>query len=585
MQVWPSAKTWLRIGVMGWTLLCLTVAWHRNRANQLDWMREQENALFHSSLALLSQLEATKTDASIAAHFPPKESELFELERKFHVALRTIDTQTAPTAFLSTEDRVVAPIDCIEWQSRPLGSWELSMIAKQRAPEVAWYRLHRTLAPPSWSVYADAFWVWCGGLLLCGTFFFWQTQAVKRWESAIHRWSKTIQQVAKPMVHIPHFEGTAALPLANWTEFHDALDRIQSELEGAMGSSEQSNRILDGMTEGVIALDQELKVLYCNPAAISLLDVATKQPQGRLLIELVRQPRVSQLVQDTSLLDDSQMYGIQECEVEVGSLHKRYLRMRAIKIAKSPGRIVMILTVSDETKLKKLENLRREFTANVSHELKTPLAAIKAYSETLLMGALEDEGSNRRFVERISEQSDRLQALIQDLLQLASLQDSPKLELANVQLAKVVRQSIDCYSAIAESKQIRLEVENFSESVAVATDREAVSTILNNLIGNAIRYTGQGGWVKVVGSFTSGTIHFRVADNGIGIAKEEQDRIFERFYRVDKSRNSDIPGTGLGLAIVKHLVQALGGEIEVRSELGKGSEFVVSFRAAATRDL
>ncbi len=220
--------------------------------------------------------------------------------------------------------------------------------------------------------------------------------------------------------------------------------------------------------------------------------------------------------------------------------------------------------------------MRREFTANVSHELKTPLAAIKAYAETLLLGALEDEEHSRKFVERISEQSSRLEALIQDLLKLARLQDSPQLRSDRVRLIDVIRQSVDSCAAIGKSQGVEIRVQPISDWLEIIVDREAVATILNNLVSNAVRYSHAGGRVDVSAECRDGQLIVEVADTGIGIAEEEHERIFERFYRVDKARSADSGGTGLGLAIVKNLATLMGGTIQLQSQLGKGSTFKVS---------
>ncbi len=284
------------------------------------------------------------------------------------------------------------------------------------------------------------------------------------------------------------------------------------------------------------------------------------------------------LIADTWEAGIAQPPILHDSELEIGSLSKRFLRLRSARLPDNDGGVSIIMTISDETRLKQLENLRREFTANVSHELKTPLAAIHAYAETLLMGALEDASNNRRFVEKIAEQSARLEALIFDLLKLASIHDSPPLKQSRVHLASIFRQSVDCYSAIAQAKRIQLRLSNLSDEVFASCDREAIATILNNLIGNAIRYSSEGssvdvkGWLSMVGSDRVELL-LEVKDEGIGIPVEEQERIFERFYRVDKARNSDVGGTGLGLAIVKNLVTAMKGRSNCKAKWIKGVLF------------
>ena len=234
----------------------------------------------------------------------------------------------------------------------------------------------------------------------------------------------------------------------------------------------------------------------------------------------------------------------------------------------------MLLTITDETRLKQLENARRDFTANVSHELKTPLSAIKAYAETLLMGALEDADASRRFVERISEQANRLDILIRDLLHLTKLQSQPdKPLLRNLQLEDVLKTCIEEHRTIGLSKNVAIDASGVGKNCLVEADLESLRTVIGNLLSNAVRYNRPGGWIKVSTRMETNFVNLIVEDNGVGIPPEDLDRIFERFYRVEKARSQDLGGTGLGLAIVKHLVQAISADIKVRSVLGQGSAF------------
>jgi two-component system phosphate regulon sensor histidine kinase PhoR len=235
-----------------------------------------------------------------------------------------------------------------------------------------------------------------------------------------------------------------------------------------------------------------------------------------------------------------------------------------------------LLTVTDETRIKQLENLRRDFTANVSHELKTPLSAIKAYAETLLMGALDDPHASQRFVERISEQTARLDTLIRDLLQLNRLQAQPEKPTQRpLQIVDVLSKVIEDHHPVAISNNVSLSFEP-TEAIEVLSDLESIQTILNNLLGNAIRYNKPGGQVSIQALRRDHRCIVRVKDTGIGIPPEDVDRIFERFYRVEKARSQDMGGTGLGLAIVKHLCHWISATVEVKSELGVGSTFEVS---------
>jgi len=235
-----------------------------------------------------------------------------------------------------------------------------------------------------------------------------------------------------------------------------------------------------------------------------------------------------------------------------------------------------VLVLHDVTELRRLENLRREFVSNVSHELKTPLTTIQAYTETLLDGAINDPENNRKFLERIDEQAERLHKLILDLLSLARIEAAEDAyELLPVPVANTVQVCVDEYLPVAESKGVELQVQPPSEALVVWADDEGLLTVLNNLLDNAIKYTPSGGSVSIRWHVEGRRTVLEVEDTGIGIPKQHQSRVFERFFRVDKARSRELGGTGLGLAIVKHWVQVFGGTVEVASELGRGSLFTI----------
>ena len=240
-----------------------------------------------------------------------------------------------------------------------------------------------------------------------------------------------------------------------------------------------------------------------------------------------------------------------------------------------------VLVFHDVTELRRLERMRQDFVANASHELKTPLASIKAYTETLLDWALHDETVNVRFLERIDEQVERLNQLILDLLSLARLERARRSSTTAAVASSRCSSRASKATATAprprtsRSPSIRA---TWTTRRLVLADEEAVRQIVDNLIDNAIKYTPENGSVRVSCQDPDGkSIVIEVADTGIGIPRDDLPRIFERFYRVDKARSRELGGTGLGLSIVKHLVQSIGGQIEVTSRVGSGSKFTVSF--------
>ena len=324
------------------------------------------------------------------------------------------------------------------------------------------------------------------------------------------------------------------------------------------------------MHEGIIAIDAQRRVLLANRAAAVLLDVPFQELLNRPFYELVRNPLIEECVEEVF-----KIHGTTAREFETKRHPRRVLTVRFSWIAQFAGEAVVIV-VHDVTSLRQLETMRRDFVANVSHELKTPLSSIKAYSETLRLGALDDPVNRLRFVERIEEQAERLSDLILDLIRLARVESGIiEFEIRDINLGLIAQQRIDAFRVQAEKRRLKLELKATMPAIMVRCDDEGLATIFDNLISNAVRYTPQGGHVIVQCSSDALMGIIEVIDNGQGIAPEHQERIFERFYRVDKARSSDLGGTGLGLSIVKHFVQSFSGQVSVSSRLGKGTTFTV----------
>jgi two-component system phosphate regulon sensor histidine kinase PhoR len=326
-----------------------------------------------------------------------------------------------------------------------------------------------------------------------------------------------------------------------------------------------------------LLIDDEQRVLYANKAAKDLLEAPRTGLVGRPLWESARHPQLQKYV-EKSLRGRSDAL----VELEVPRLG-RVVALSASRVpsagapgARGGGRPGVVIVLQDVTELRRLENMRREFVSNVSHELKTPLTAIQAYTETLLNGAIDDPEHNREFVSRISEQGERLHHQIIDLLSLARIESgAPSFEIVRLSIAEEIQKCVRTHAAVADGKSITLSAEGSTDACDVMADAEGVREIFDNLIDNAINYTPEGGRVSVSWSAEAGRVRVSVADTGPGIAEEHQKRIFERFYRVDRARSRELGGTGLGLSIVKHLVHVFQGSIEVESTLGKGSTFTV----------
>jgi two-component system phosphate regulon sensor histidine kinase PhoR len=327
------------------------------------------------------------------------------------------------------------------------------------------------------------------------------------------------------------------------------------------------------MSEGVAVVGSDARILFLNRAfrdTLGMQGESWTEFRGRPLQEIVEDPKLIELTFE-ALEHDRRA----ESAITLGTRPPRQLLVRTAPVSGvSEGGAVVVLL--DVTELHRLERVRRDFVANVSHELKTPLTAIQGFAETLLDGALDNPEHSRRFLEIIRQHAARLGRLTNDLLRLSSLESGrqePKLE--PLGLATLIEPLVETTRLKAEAKNIRVDVELPENLPPVRTDGHWLAEVLQNLLDNAVQYTLPGGHVRVRGSASAQEVRIEVSDDGIGIAADKQPRIFERFYRVDEARSRAVGGTGLGLAIARHLMDSLGGRIDVVSEVGKGSTFTV----------
>lgn len=351
-------------------------------------------------------------------------------------------------------------------------------------------------------------------------------------------------------------------------------DEMQSRARKLEDDNNRLSTVLGSMIEGVIAVDERQRILFANKAAQSLLELAGPTDIGRPIWEAVRHAMIQQVVNDA-------LAGRDRTVVELDLPRKH--AVVAMLATRLPGKPCpgVVLVFHDVTDLRRLENMRREFVSNVSHELKTPLTAIQAYTETLLSGALDEPENSRQFVERIEEHADRLHALILDLLRLARIESATDVfDVQAIPLREAIEFCLDEHRPVAQAKGVALDLDAPEEFVRVNADDEGLHTILSNLVDNAVKYTPTGGRVVVRWRSDGNFVTIQVEDNGAGIAEEHQGRIFERFYRVDKARSRELGGTGLGLSIVKHITHVFGGTIDVESQPGQGSVFTVRLPAA-----
>ena len=353
-----------------------------------------------------------------------------------------------------------------------------------------------------------------------------------------------------------------------------ALNRLAEHAEAQLGAAErerdQLRSILASMAEGVLVTDAEGRALLANPAFARLFGIRGGVA-GKLPIELAREPALQQLVAETLR---TRAAGAAELVMERGE--KRHVALLASPLGRSSGVVVVARDVSPFIRL---TEMRRDFVANVSHELKTPLAAIRGMAETLRDGALGDLETADRFLARMLDQCGRLQALVDDLLTLSRLESPAGTQDPQpVDLRELADVASEVVAPTAAERDVTVEVVAGEERLP--GDADALERLLVNLLDNAVKYNRPGGTVHLEVRRAGDEIVVEVRDTGIGIAPEHLPRIFERFYRVDRARSRGEGGTGLGLAIVKHVAQLHGGRVEVESELGKGSTFRVILPAA-----
>jgi two-component system, OmpR family, phosphate regulon sensor histidine kinase PhoR len=356
--------------------------------------------------------------------------------------------------------------------------------------------------------------------------------------------------------------------------FNHMSDELADQFARLEDERQQLRAILSGMVEGVVALDAEQSILFANDRAERLLEFSHPEPVGKKLWQVVRQRGLNDIV--LQVLKTGEV--VREEITWRDGTHKS-LTVHAARLPGMPPRGA-VLVVHDTTDLRRLERLRQEFVANVSHELKTPLAIIRACVETLQDGAVDDIVNRGSFLEKIADQSHRLHDLILDLLSLARIEAGEEVfELEDVTIAPLVKACLERHQARVQAKKQTLNVEG-QPSAAIRGDGEAVGQILDNLVDNAVKYTPEGGKIRVTWGRENGHVMLEVADTGIGISEQDLPRIFERFYRVDKARSRELGGTGLGLSIVKHLAQAMHGSVSASSTLGEGTRFTVRLPAA-----
>lgn len=346
--------------------------------------------------------------------------------------------------------------------------------------------------------------------------------------------------------------------------FNIMSTRLSSEIDDLETERTTLDAVLQKMTDGVLIVDELGRVQLVNPAAIKIFSISQPDPISKPLIEVVRHHQPEEMWQRCRATGEAQ-----RVDFEIG--HRLSLQGIATSLSPAISGSTLLL-FQDLTRQRQTEAMRRDFISNVSHELRTPLAALKALTETLQSGALEDPPAARRFLEQMETEVDSLSLMVNELLELSRIESGRvPLNIEPTPPLNIVNPAVDRLRLQAERAGLTLSIECTDELPAVLADANRVQQVVVNLLHNAIKFTQAGGQVNVTVTRQDHEIRFAISDTGIGIAAEDLPRIFERFYKVDRSRATS--GTGLGLAIARHLVEAHGGKIWAESEVGKGSTF------------
>ena len=359
----------------------------------------------------------------------------------------------------------------------------------------------------------------------------------------------------------------------------DALDQLGTSLNQTAARLDRtirtlteernlSSAILGSMVEGVAVVNAAERLAFANQSFADILELDVPPKPGSSLLEVARQTEMIEAVRRV-LAGEPRV----EAEITTGTLRQHFFAA-TVAAVHADNNLGAVIVLHDITALRKLERVRRDFVANVSHEFRTPLTAIQGFAETLLAGAMDDAQHRERFLQIILDHSRRLARLTEDLLELSKMDaDRLEMEIRRVSVSQLIESCLETTKHRAEGKELELIAKPSDNLPDIAGDRRRLAEVLQNLLDNAVQYTLSRGKITVSAKARDAEVIFTVSDTGIGIPKADQSRIFERFYRVDAARSREAGGTGLGLSIAKHIVEAHGGRIWVDSELGQGSQF------------
>ncbi|WP_129596412.1 two-component system histidine kinase PnpS [Anaerophilus nitritogenes] len=356
--------------------------------------------------------------------------------------------------------------------------------------------------------------------------------------------------------------------------FNIMVQKINHTISEIRDKNTKLQSTLGSMNEGLFAIDKNYNIILMNSVAMKLFHIEDENVYGKHILEVIRNNKLHDILKN---ILDNNLIGTKEISIEYPDPKILKIYTNFIRLDMDPTRIIGVMAlIQDVTDMRRLENMRSEFVANVSHELKTPLTSISGFIETLKEGAMDNEKVRNRFLDIIDIETERLKRLIDDLLTLSSIENHKiSVKRDPICIHEMFQETYVMMKGLADQKEIDYTTEIKLDLPIIYGDPDWFKQMILNLIENAIKYTSQKGSVKVFAYEKYDNIFMVIKDTGIGIPKEHIPRLFERFYRVDKARSRKVGGTGLGLAIVKHIVLSFDGEIKVNSKLGKGSEFTV----------
>jgi two-component system, OmpR family, phosphate regulon sensor histidine kinase PhoR len=409
-------------------------------------------------------------------------------------------------------------------------------------------------------------WLWSLLIfLVAGAFALWMSRS---YTERIERLREFSRRVAEGDFRSLASDGKGDSLEALGSSLNQTATRLDRTIRTLTEERNLSAAILGSMVEGVAVVNGTERLVFTNPGFAEILGLDVPPVSGSALLEVVRQTELIEAVRRV-LAGEPRV----EAEIATGTLRQHFFAatVASVRAGETSGAVIVL---HDITALRKLERIRRDFVANVSHEFRTPLTAIQGFAETLIGGAIDDPQNRERFLGIILEHSRRLARLTEDLLKLSQM-DAEKLELETrpASVAQLVEACFETAQRRANEKELSLSLNLPSQLPDVAADSRRIQEVLQNLLDNATQYTLPGGKIVLSAEARNDEVVFTVADTGIGIPQADQPRIFERFYRVDVARSREAGGTGLGLSIARHLVEAHGGRIWVESELGAGSKF------------